>query len=187
MAGKGFTADGVRRIIGAVHKIERLKVPDPPQFVGCQFARFVLDDDHEPGSQTQVHLLRDDGDGGAVEDDETTFDAFDRFGQFRGKTGSRGHAIKYRDTATWEMLSLEQIASRCRGQLTAAITTGTSTIEVDTITPLDGLSPTTSSTGTVTANNIFGWEGDDNAVCLLEYDRTNSQWHLYQVTCPSST
>ena len=78
--------------------------------------------------------------------------------------------------------------TRCTGQIatTTAITTGTTSFEVDRIKPLVGRSPVTSSTQRITVANAHHWNADKDALCRFEWSRINERFEAYQVTCPST-
>lgn len=70
---------------------------------------------------------------------------------------------------------------RYGGLLQGALASGDASKTVDNLEPLGGPGGLTS----VTAYNVHGWEGDDNAECRVEWNTTTGHWELYQVTCPA--
>jgi hypothetical protein len=75
----------------------------------------------------------------------------------------------------------ESIYDRCTGLLQGALDSGDGSITVDGLAAIRGVTPGSS----VTAYNVHGWDGDDNAPCRIEWNKTTEHWELYQVTCPS--
>ena len=76
-------------------------------------------------------------------------------------------------------------ADRCAAVLKGALDSGDATATVDNVTPLNGSSPVDAAADELTAQNVHGWDGDDNAACKIEWNQTEERWELYQVTCPS--
>jgi len=75
---------------------------------------------------------------------------------------------------------------RYTGQLTAAMSTGSTSASVDNIETIIGPDIVSSSTETKTVANFHGWEGDNNGKCRFEWNRSSSQFEFYALDCPST-
>ena len=69
---------------------------------------------------------------------------------------------------------------RCRAQIATTSSTG-STFPVDNIVALEGSSPTTSSSDTVTAENTHDWDVSDNEGCRIEWNQSSKNWEIYAI------
>jgi len=76
---------------------------------------------------------------------------------------------------------------RCTCFLKGALSGG-ATATVDNVLVIHGTSPLADPTDTteeLTVYNTHAWDGDDNALCRIEWNRTTEHWEFYQVTCPA--
>jgi len=75
---------------------------------------------------------------------------------------------------------------RCNATLKGAISSaGTPGVQVtvDNVVATRGASPVASAGEELGVDNFFAWDGDDNAVCKIEYNHDDNTWELYQVGC----
>lgn len=100
---------------------------------------------------------------------------------------NRGAEIVYKAGTSGEQWAIVRLmlpskrTTRYKGQLQGAMASGDSTKTVDNLEPIDGSGGDTS----LTAYNVHGWAGDDNAICRIEWVEDDSRWEFYQVTCPA--
>ncbi len=76
-------------------------------------------------------------------------------------------------------------SDRCTCLLKGAMATSDTTKTVDNVAPICGASPVANSSEELTVYNTHAWEGDDNALGRIEWNRTTGHWEFYQVTCPA--
>ena len=83
------------------------------------------------------------------------------------------------------------MAQRCRGKLNGALTSTTASQSVDNIVALDGGWLPVASTGdgvNLTVYNVYtvtGFAGDDNGVCYIVWNETNTRWEFIDAECPA--
>jgi hypothetical protein len=70
---------------------------------------------------------------------------------------------------------------RCKGLLTAALVSNSSSATVDNVTGLVGAPPTTGVLDTVAVENPYRLYGNDNAECRFEQHAGSTTWQLYVV------
>lgn len=88
------------------------------------------------------------------------------------------YLIAQRLDAFW-VATLAYSATRIWGQLTAACTGGT--FSIDGVVGLDGEYP---AGGTISnVENPAGFEGDEDGDAWIEWDDTNERWQAYQLQC----
>lgn len=75
-------------------------------------------------------------------------------------------------------------SDRCTCKLKGALATSDTYCTVDNVAPICGANPVSAASDELTAWNIHQFEGEDNADGRIEWNRTTSQWELYQLTCP---
>ena len=118
-----------------------------------------------------------------VEDTSSTYQAFD----FVGVGASSGEQLRlWRHYQSGQLHVQSPTAQRCYGNATTHTSAPAGSFFVDTVKPLWGASPTTSSNALLTIKNTHNWTIDNNALCRFEYNRNLSQWEAYQVTCPAT-
>jgi len=73
------------------------------------------------------------------------------------------------------------IDRRYTGKLTAAITTGSTSVNVDDVQTITGPDITTGPGETIEVATYGKWEGADNAECRFEYNRSSSGYEFYKI------
>ena len=110
------------------------------------------------------------------------------------QSGKQGAQILWKESGTGVKWAVIRVGSdtgkfdRCRCLLAGAMASGDGTRTVDNVKPVTGASPLndpTSTSETITVTNWFSHAGDDDGEALIEYDRTENEWHFYQVKCPA--
>jgi len=82
---------------------------------------------------------------------------------------------------------LSQGTKMVMGLLTADLDTTDSTFTIDNVEAVVGSLPSeiTGTSDTLTIQNTFDWEGDDNGVCIAVYQASTELWLPLQVECPA--
>jgi hypothetical protein len=102
-----------------------------------------------------------------------------------GNPGGFGCKLLYSDGSDWALVSVGSFASchatQYLGTLSDAITSSTSTIDVGSLSAMNGKSTLAT---TLNASNHFSWEASSGAKCLIHYNDNSETWVLVQVECP---
>jgi len=112
-------------------------------------------------------------------------DPNDFFYLFGGDDDARGTAIYSPENVRYAIVSCEGGFCRCTAKLKGALASADSTATVDNVNPIHGADPTADSGTELTVYNTHDWDGDNNADCRIEYNKTTEHWELYQVDCPA--
>ncbi len=78
---------------------------------------------------------------------------------------------------------------RCTCVLKGALSLGSGTATVDDVLIIRGTSPLSDSTDATEELTVdipqSNWEGDDDAVCRIEYNTRTKEWEFYDIPCPA--
>lgn len=77
-------------------------------------------------------------------------------------------------------------ATMLRGLLTADLASTDTSRTLDNLNALNGHYPIVDATTTVTGQNVFEWDGDDNGVATVVWNDEDAQWELLEVACSAS-
>lgn len=88
------------------------------------------------------------------------------------------------DTDGWEIVSVPQW-QLCKAQTAGAVANSDTSYTVDHVKPLFGTRATLSDSDTLTVQNTFGDEIDDNATVTISWNAPEALWETADVTCPA--
>ena len=83
------------------------------------------------------------------------------------------------------MVKREPGPTICKGLATAAVATANGTFTVDNVVAMSGLVPVASSGATLTIQNTFSGETDDNGKVVFIYNAADGNWEWLQMQCPA--
>jgi len=186
----------VQRVAEMPRRVDSLPPGLQPQPAVTQVCRFQLKDDLELGDDGA------DGDADAYMlyriydntletygDLTVDWDNVIRVAGYNGWTGAegdRGICVHLHDTDMWDVIGGGATFKQCKCQLTADLATSAGTPEVDNVVPTHGSSPLddpTDMTETLTVQNVFSFDSDDDGLCLIEYWPNMDYWVLIYAPC----
>lgn len=159
-----------------------LVVPEPiVSLVGKADGAITASDDETPGSGTVSVYVRPSSD---LVDSMMNVTALNIGGEIAADT--LVHLKWY--AGAWWVVQTGLGYDRCKAVVKGAFTSANSTFTVDNVVATRGTSPLDDPedmTEELTAQNTFGWDGDDDATVFIEWDQDAEQWVAYQVECSS--
>lgn len=93
------------------------------------------------------------------------------------------NSVAHRQQVSVPLRGLNSAATVYLGDVSGAFTSSDSTFTVDGLVKLGG--PVTITDSSVTVQNTFDWDGDDNGKCMIIWNQTDRQWEAIQVACTS--
>lgn len=168
----------------------------PPLDNSLQY--FELKDAIEPGDTSATAYLRF-WNGSAYETTtEIEFEVYDVLGIHRGRAkdafssphddGSFGSARFKSASGQWEIDDMTPHALMIHGQLTADLATTDSTTTIDgteIMQPVGGIITNTDPAASITVNNLFSFEGDNDGQLIAVWNEEDEDWDIIQVECPA--
>lgn len=162
-------------------------VDDKYNLVECQtqagWIKFTLTADMASGSAAAT--VNDYGGSQQdVQNPGSSLTVYDTGGNFPyAKSGAKGLAIYDAIDDQYRIVACEQLAIMCLGQAQGAFTSANSTATIDNLSVLIQTEFSQSPGSSVTADNTFGFDADDNAAVLIVRDGTT--WKIIQAECPA--
>lgn len=107
----------------------------------------------------------------------------DDSGKFaRALSGANGIAIYDAIEDNYKVVECEVESTMYYGLQVGALLTSDGANPIDNLEAMNGQATTDNS---ITANNVFSWEADDNAPTIIVWNVSDSDWDMIQVKCPA--